>query len=156
MKNFKWGGFLLFTALLLFGCNSKGCYESMNVRLKANFYLADTSAMVAVSVDSISVWGVGVDSALYKNSTAGSLKLILNPTSDTTQYVVRAIQNGHAFYDTITFIHSNQLKFESLECGSMVFSNLKSCSVKGVLFKSASITDSLVQNIDTEHVRLYL
>jgi hypothetical protein len=147
---------LLATLTLLTGCNSKGCYEDMSVRLNACFYVMEDGQEVATTVDSLSVWGVGVDSLLYNNDTASTLKLILNPKSDTTQYVIDAIQNGKSNVDTLTIIHTNNPWFQSLECGCMVFSKIKGVQVGGHIVKSASITDSSVINLDTEHVKLIL
>lgn len=147
---------LLVALTLLTACNSKGCYEDMNVRLNAQFYVLQDGEEVAVTVDSLSVWGVGVDSLLYNNVRTGTIKLILNPKSDTTQYAIAATQNNIVYLDTLTFVHTNNPWFQSLECGCMVFSKLKGVQMGGHIVKSASITDSSVINLDTEHVKLIL
>jgi hypothetical protein len=157
-KNFEVQAFgLALIVLLLPGCNSKGCYEDMSVRLYANFYTIDTDdGEVAVSVDSLSVWGVGTDSLLYDNADESGLELILNPNSQQTQYVVAAVQDGYIFVDTLTFDHTNEPWFQSMECGCRVFSTLTGCRTKGIIFQSAVIADSSVNNLESEHVKLYL
>jgi hypothetical protein len=143
--------------LLLSACNSKGCYEDMSVRLYANFYTINSDdEEVAVSVDSLSAWGVGTDSLLYSNTNESGLELILNPNTQQTQYVVTVVQDGYIFVDTLTFDHTNEPWFQSMECGCRVFSTLTGCRTKGIIFQSAVIADSSVNNLESEHVKLYL
>ena len=108
----------------------------------------------AVSIDSVTVWGVGSDSVIYNNETIEKLALELNPKASETQYVVQAVGSGHTYTDTISLYHTNQPWFQSMECGCMVFSTLDSIKTKGVIFQSAKILDSKIINVETEHVTL--
>lgn len=156
-KNFNRAALLLATVLLLSNCSSNGCYEDMSVKLYANFYTLNNKGVeVAVQVDSMSVQGIGSDSILYKNKTISKLELDLNPNATETQFLVTAMQNGHLFVDTLTLLHHNKPWFQSMECGCRVFSTLDACRVGGIIFKSATIADSAVINLKSEHVRILL
>jgi len=156
-KNFKFAVILTVTTLLLSGCSSNGCYEDMSVKLYANFYTINSkNKVVAVSMDSMTVKGVGSDSILYKNQTLSGMVLDLNPNASQTQFLVTKLQDGYLFVDTLTFEYQNKPWFQSLECGCRVFSTLKACRVDGVIFKTAVIADSAVINLKSEHVKLFL
>jgi len=149
---------LLFAAvLLLSACSSNGCYEGMSVKLYANFYTVNLSGKtIPVQLDSMTVKGVGSDSILYKNKTLSGFVLDLKPNALQTQFLVTTQQNGYIFTDTLTLEHHNKPWFQSMECGCRVFSTLDACRVGGFIFKSATIKDSAVINLKSEHVRLYL
>lgn len=129
----------------------------MSVKLYVHFYTINTQGKtIAVQVDSMTVKGIGSDSILYLNKTLSGFELDLNPNTTQTQFLVRTQQNGFLFSDTLTLGHHNDPWFQSMECGCRVFSTLNSCSVSGVIFKSAVIADSAVINLKSEHVKLFL
>lgn len=138
--------------LFLTSCNSKGCYEKMDVKVYCSLYSLTLNK--AVGIDSVSVWGAGSDSLVCDNDTVSELALELNPNLQKTQYVIQATQNGHIFTDTLSFYHKNKPWFESMECGCMVFSTLDSCKTTGTIFQSAVILDPDIINIKTKHVTL--
>lgn len=153
----KLAAFLFATLLLASGCSSNGCYEDMSVKLYANFYTVNSKGKeVAVQVDSVTVKGIGSDSVLYKNKTLSGFELDLNPNATESKFLVSTMQEGYLFVDTLTFVHLNKPWFQSMDCGCRVFSTLKACRVKGVIFQSATIADSSVINLKSEHVRLIL
>ncbi len=156
-KNFRFAAILFATALLLSSCSSNGCYEGMRVKLYANFYTTNLlGKAIAVQVDSITVKGVGSDSIIYTNQTLSGFELDLNTNATQTRYLITTQQNGFLFVDTLTVEHQNTPWFQSMECGGRVFSTLKGCKVKGVIFESAVIADSAVINQKSEHVRLFI
>jgi len=140
--------------LLLASCSSNGCYETTDVKVYCNFYSLDSA--FAVKFDSVSVWGVGSDSLLYKDLSVNEIGLELNPKAQETRYVIQIKAKGSEFYfrDTISLYHTNQPWFQSMECGCMVFSTLDSCKTTGSIFQSATILDSSIINKKTEHVVL--
>ena len=145
---------LVLAALLLTACNSKGCYDDMSVKVYCVFYSDSTKK--AVSVDSVTVKGVGSDSIIYDNETLSQLELDLNSNATETKYVIQTVSNSDVFTDTLTLQHTNKPWFQSMECGCMVFSTLTGCTTNGDIFKSVTIEDKNVTNIETEHVILYL
>jgi len=140
--------------LLLTSCSSNGCYETTDVKVYCNFYSLDSA--FAVKFDSVSVWGVGSDSLIYKDKTVNEIGLELNPKAQETQYVIQIKAKGSNIYfkDTISLYHTNQPWFQSMDCGCMVFSTLNSCKTTGSIFQSATILDSTIINKKTEHVVL--
>lgn len=146
--------FLSFVIILFSSCNSKGCYDNMEVKVYCNFYRL--SDKVAVSVDSASVWGIGSDSLVYNNENLSQLALELNPKKEETQYVIQAVQNGHTYIDTLSLYHTNQPWFQSMECGCMVFSTLDSCKTTGSILQSTVIVNPKINNNQTENVIFYL
>jgi hypothetical protein len=142
---------VLVVMVVLTSCNSGGCYDTMDVKVYCSFYSLDSLA--AVSFDSVTVWGVGSDSMIYKKETLSELALELNPKAQETQYVFQA-KSG--LKDTISFYHTNQPWFQSMDCGCMVFSTLDSCKTTGSIFNKATILDSKIINKKTEHVILNL
>lgn len=146
----KWFLFFLPLLLLLFSCNNQGCYEETDVIVNCSFFYIEEDK--AVSIDSVTVWGVGTDSLVYKNSTLKKMSLELNPLSEETKFVFQAVAEGYIFRDTITFKHSNKPWFQSMECGCMVFSTLDTCLTTGNIFRSVRIPEHEVKNIDIEHV----
>jgi len=144
---------LLPALLLLASCNSTGCYEETEVKVRCSFYYLSESE--AVSLDSISVWGVGSDSLVYDKETVSELALELNPSASETRYVVQAVaSSGYTFIDTLTFLHTNRSWFESMDCDCMVFSTLDTCLTTGTIFQSATISNTDVTNYETTHVVL--
>jgi len=145
----------LFIAGILFSsCNSTGCYENMDVLVYCNFYQLSDKA--AVSVDSITVWGVGSDSLIYDNQTLSQIALELNPKSEKTQYVIQTVQKGYTFIDTLSLYHTNQPWFQSMNCGCRVNSTLDSCKTEGSIIQSTVIVNPKVNINQTKNVILYL
>jgi hypothetical protein len=147
---------LVLISTIITACSSRGCYDDMTVRMYVYFYTQNADSSVSVTLDSLSVQGVGSDSILYQNISSDGIELYLNPISEVTQFAFTCEQNGQLFKDTLTIQHTNQPWFQSLECGSMVFSTLKQVQVTGSIFNSAVITDSTVNTTVTKHVKLYL
>jgi len=122
----------------------------MEVKVRSGFLrLSDKKT---VSIDSISVWGVGSDSLIYKNEPLSQMALELNPNTQVTNYLFQVKSGGYLFTDTIKFYHTNKPWFESMECGCMVFSTLDSCKTTGSIFKSVTIVNSEIQNSEKQNV----
>lgn len=143
-------GFLL----LLSACDSKGCYDSTEVKVVCTFYQTDLSKPVSLS--GLSVWGLGKDSLLYTNSAVDKIELELNPTASITRYVFKMAGTNGTFYDTLTFYYSSGTWFQSMDCDCMTFSTLDSCTTTGTLFPSATLKQAKVTNTKTSHVVLNL
>ena len=82
--------------LLLGSCGSDGCVENRNSIPRAQFY-AYGEQDLALSVDSISIYGIGQpnDSILLDSAVAVTqVYLPLRFTQDTTQYVIQYLQHS--------------------------------------------------------------
>jgi len=139
---------------IFISCGSTGCYNETDVKVYCSFYSISKGA--AVSLDSLSVWGVGSDSLIYKKQTISQLALELNPNSTKTQYVVQSKTGNYVFTDTLTFIHTNKPWYESKDCDCMVFSTLDTCLTTGGIFQYATIPDHNIINYEKTHVVLHL
>lgn len=120
--------------------------------MNCSFLLQDSAR--AVSIDSVSVWGVGSDSLVCSNKKISELALQLKPNADETKYVFKAVGGGHEFTDTITFKYERQPWFQSMDCGCMVFSTIDTCLTTGSIFKSATIVERKVDNKGNKNVIL--
>lgn len=144
------------TALfLLSSCQSSGCYENTEIKLRCTFYWDNQAT--AIAIDSLSVWGVGADSLVYSNERVSQLELSLDPNASSTRYVVQVMAGQVPVRDTLTFLHTNRLWFESMDCDCMVFSTLDTCLTTGRIFQSATLSHRTVNNNPTTiHVVLHL
>jgi len=140
---------LLFLTILT-ACGSSGCYEQTEVKLRGNLYLLSEGKNI--TLDSISVWGIGNDSLIYQNARLSQLALPLNPSSGESQFVFQVVNNGHAYKDTLLFIYSKRPWFESMDCDCMMFSHLDTCLTTGHLISSVSILEHEIINNDAVHV----
>lgn len=141
-------------SLLITACQSKGCYDNTDVKVKCTFYQVDEAK--SVSLASLSVWGLGKDSVLYKNQARSDIELELNPTASITRYVVKLASSNRTFYDTLTFYYTSGTWFQSMDCDCMTFSTLDSCTTTGAIFRSATLKQPLINNAKTTHVVLNL
>lgn len=141
---------ILFIALILASCNNSGCYEETDVKVVCSFFYPEQNSKV--EIDSVSVWGVGSDSLIYKNKALKTIELKLNPKATQTDFVFQAVANGYVFRDTLSFIHSNHPWFQSMECGAMMFNTIDTCLTTGRIFRSVEITEPEVTNYAKENI----
>jgi hypothetical protein len=119
-----------------------------------SFYQTDLSR--AVSLTGVSVWGLGMDSLLYKNKAVSSIELELNPNASISRYVFKMATTNGTFYDTLSFYYTSSSWFQSMDCDCMTFSTLDSCVTAGSLFPSVTLNQPNITNTKTTHVVLNL
>ena len=94
---------------------------SLNTMLKSNkpikvFELKDKD-LKNISLDSVSIQGVGQDSILYNNKkSVREVSLPLHKTQNKTQFIF----SSGSLIDTLTIEHINTENFISLECGCFI------------------------------------
>jgi len=135
---------------VLTACGSSGCYDQTEVKMRGNLYLL--SEADKITLDSVSVWGIGSDSLIYQYASVSQLALPLNPSKEESQFVFQVISDGHAYKDTLLIIHSNRPWFESMDCDCMMFSHIDTCMTTGQLIRSISILEHEIINNDAVHV----
>ncbi len=114
-----------------------------------------------ITVDSIAVGGVGApaDTLLLKPSARGSqVYLPFRSTAQETAFYIRYEQKALNFpelYDTLTFTYTSVPYFASEDCGAMYHYNITSLQYTRHLIDSVGITDSLINNLDLEKIRIY-
>lgn len=151
--------FVVALMLALAACNTAGCYDNQNSIPLAKFYSYQTKN--AISVDSISLGGVGApnDSLLLDNASAVSqVYLPLRSTQSATSYFIHYEQkalNDPRLNDTITFHYTSIPYFESEECGAMFRYDITSYDYTRHLIDSVGLVDRLITNADIERIRIY-
>ena len=109
------------TLVLSVACAPGSCFEETNAYLKASFYL--NSSGKATPPDSLTLYGIGKDSAIYKKTLRVQNALIpLDPSSRRCKFAIRI--NG--VEDTISFSYSSFVHLISKECGYTYYHSLDS------------------------------
>lgn len=153
---------LLVSALSqLLSCGITECYENTSSIPLAGLY--SDSTLSSVSIDSITVYGIGApgDSILLDNQS--SITQIYLPfrvdNGGVTQYVFHYEQSAISdsiYNDTLTFVYTEIPHFESYECGAMYYFELESFSYTQNIIDSVAVTTDLFTNVDVETIEIYL
>lgn len=145
-------------ALAVAACSSDTCRDSTNAIPVAAFYSSSTQG--AITVDSLTVYGVGVpgDSAVIRNEAAAQVYLPLRGSAEECRYVLhyeqRAISDPR-LNDTLIVRYVPQLVFTSAECGAMYFYEITGCEATSHLIDSVNVVNADVSNLSSETLRIY-
>ena len=148
-------------SILVDGCATEECYENRNALPYAGFYGVLDGKMGSVSVDSMSVYGIGApgDSILHEGKSAmSSLYLPFRIDCDTTVYVFRPISRIMSLYgvaDTVTFIYDRTVRFVSSACGASYLYDIRKISNTGALIDSVVCPGMQITNANSENIRIY-
>lgn len=136
--------------LVLASCSTEGCYEDTDSQLIIS--LIETDNESAVSIDSLTVYGLNVNNdSLYKDATESSLSLPLFAGSD---HCVFIIINGLS-YDTIRINYTSRYNFISKACGYNYLHTIESVSfTKNKIDTILIINDSVIPS-DEENLRTF-
>ena len=140
---------------MFYSCESEKICELSTVSiLNAGFYSVPDSIPEAVSVDDLTVYGIGrEDSLIYDQaSSVGSFVLPLSPSSDTTGFVFTL----GADTDTITFLCSRELHLLSMECGFTTYFYIERIDNTSNVIDSISVVNEKVTTGDDENIQIYL
>lgn len=150
---------VVFVAILIVGCGN-GCFENRTSIPKVAFYASNTPER-AISIDSISVYGVGQKTGAMIvdcGKRVTSLSLPFRNDADTTQYVVQYDMKALAQYgirDTLTFVYTRYPHFISADCGVTFNYRIDQFQYTTHMLDSAALMVEEVTNIDQETLRLY-
>ena len=150
---------VVFVAILIVGCGN-GCFENRTSIPKVAFY-ASNAPERAISIDSISVYGVGQKTGAMIvdcGKRVTSLSLPFRNDADTTQYVVQYDMKALAQYgicDTLTFVYTRYPHFISADCGVTFNYRIDHFQYTTHMLDSAALMVEEVTNIDQETLRLY-
>ena len=143
---------------LLTSCGSSGCYENRSSIPLAKLYAYNMPSQ-AVSVDSITVYGIGqsADSLLLDAArNVSSMYLPFRSDADTTRYVIRYDLLPSTIYnDTLTFIYRRYPYFISGDCGVVFNYTVDSFSYTKNMLDSAALVVPEVTNSEVETVQLF-
>lgn len=133
-------------------CNSdETCRKSRIVNMSLHFYkdtinLKRDTVSLALSLDSITAYGLQNDSILYKKvRSKSSITLPLNQFAEKSQFVLKS--NG--IYDTLTVYYKNKNEYLSLECGAVRVHQIDSVSITKHFFHYTTITNKDVNTTTT-------
>ena len=153
---------LLLAVILLIGvaaCNSdEGCEGNTSSMPLAGFYSSQTKK--AITIDSLTVFGVGVpnDSLLLDTAQASQTYLPLDIEKTQARFVIRYDQQQLAalkLADTITIDYSPRPYFHSEECGAMYYFDVKGYRTTNVLIDSMQIITPVFDNTTAETIKIY-
>ncbi len=151
--------FVVVCAIFMSSCtNDEECRKERYVQLNAKFYtnILNTSTnkytTSTLTIDSITLKGVDVDSILYNNSKKiSSIFLPLNKFKSESKFSVKFNQ----ITDTITILHSNIEQYLSLECGCIKVHSIDTVLTTNHYIDSVKIKVRNVNTIQSEHVQIY-
>ena len=134
--------------------------ENRNSIPRAQFYAYNANEQ-ALAVDSISIYGIGQPSDSMLLDSAVSVSQVYLPlrfTQDSTQYVIRYLQQSLASprnNDTLTFVYEAYPYFASIDCGAMYNFNIETCRYTRHVLDSVAVIVHEITNDDVESVRLF-
>lgn len=135
--------------LLLFSCTPESCYEDTISLVKISFYDYDTGNLV--SPDSLTIFGLGMESAKIYNKTkkVQPALLPLNAAAESSIFIIRI--NG--VNDTVQFSYSSYPHLVSKECGYTYYHTLDTNrhftrnAIINIYYTNRIITTSNEENI---------
>lgn len=141
-------------------CSTNGCLENQSAVPRCGFYSMGSKS--AVSIDSISVYAVGVpgDSMLVRcGKGVTSLYMPLDMSADVTHYVLHydaEMLRDERLNDTLTIHYDRVPYFVSSECGAMFFFDVTGYEYTRHLVDSVAVTTTRFTNVDTETIKFYM
>ncbi len=147
-------------AALCFACASNDCDGNKNSLPLAQFMSSD-SVPQKVSIDSISIYGIGapgdsllLDSAANVSSTYLPFRIDQNSTSFVFQYL-QSVIGQEDIRDTITFRYDIVPHFVSAACGAVYDFNNIDISHTSHFIDSISCPDGRISNANITNIFIY-
>lgn len=135
----------------MFSCNNDETCRLNHIVNAGIYFYKDTLntknkwVSFSYSIDSITVYGEGMDSILYNNSkTKSYIQLPFNQNVEESKFILTANNT----IDTLTVKYTNINHFLSFECGYTVFHNIDTAYITGHYFQELSIPHKEV-NVST-------
>ncbi len=144
------GFFILCVLALSVACTPGSCFEETNAFLKASFYLNSTGKPLAP--DSLTLYGIGKDTARYKKTQGVKSALIpLDASARRCGFVIRI--NG--VNDTISFAYSTFVHLISKECGYTYYHGLDSVVSTRNIIDTIQIKLRTITTLDAPNIFIY-
>lgn len=146
--------------LALASCASNDCYDNKNSLPLAGFYSSD-SVPQAISLDSISIYGIGApgDSILQDSvRTLSQTYLPFRIDQGETRYVIQYLGGLLGVYhiaDTITFNYDIVPWFVSAACGAVYDYKITSIETTHNIIDSVTCPQGVIDNTDIENLKIY-
>ena len=142
---------LLIVAVMTNSCTQdETCRENKKVMLNAGFFSSGTTT--SLSVDSLTIFGLGQDSMLYnvKNSI-NKINLPLNKKEDLSIFVLtfKTIQ------DTLWVLYTNDDYLISYECGTVITHKIDTVITTNHYIESVKIINHDINTTDVQHLQIF-
>lgn len=148
--------------LIIVSClNQEVCEDVATVPVRMGFYALppDADEPQQIVIDSLSVFGLGMDSLIYNNVFGVSqIELPLNSGSDSTAFIFRFPGEDFGPFsplDTIWFYYERRPNLISMECGFVTFYNLISMKHSDLFLDSLVVIQNNITNSFEEHVKIF-
>lgn len=140
----------IFVLFIVACAEDETCRERTTVTLNGSFFQHGTTT--ALFVDSISVYGLGIDSMIYNSrKNAARISLPLNPNADISVFVLVS----NSVNDTVRVIHSNQDFFISYHCGTVITHKLDTVLTTRHQIKDIKIVTHDINTTDVQHLQIF-
>lgn len=135
----------------LTSCTPGSCFEKTDSLLDASFY--DNATNKAIAPDSLTVFGLGVDTNKIYSASKSIKKasLPLNSASGNSVFIMKI----NKLTDTISVFYSSYPHLISKECGYTYYHHIDSVFHSRNIIVSIFINQRTVTNLDEENLRIY-
>ena len=141
-------------AAALAACDSIDCTLYNTVSLACSFYSEGHAVKLT---DTLTVSALGTDSILVNSLIGASkLELPLSYSQDADTLVLRIYGEEYDLSDTLWVEKTNTPHFESPDCPTTMFYQIKSVRHTSTFIDSVTITRNLVDYDQTENIRIHL
>ena len=152
--------YIFLTAMIFTACTSSDeCREETDVYMRAGFYTKTLSpttnkySTTSLSIDSMWVNGLGIDSFLYRNKKSiKTIQVPLKKTEMQSDFIVRF----NDITDTISvFYQNNDRYYLSMECGCIVVHKVDEVVSTNHFIDSISIINRDINTANAENIQIY-
>ena len=152
--------FVMFLIGLSGGCSTNECYDNQNSLPLAGFY-SSTELPLPISLDSISVLGIGAPGDSILQDSVRSLSQVYLPfriDQNSTTYEIRYLAGLPGEYhlsDRITFNYDILPMFVSTACGAVYYYKITSIEHTNVFIDSVTCPTGEITNANLENLKIY-
>lgn len=149
----------VFSALAI-GCATSECYDNQNSLPLAGFY-SSQEVPVAISLDSISILGIGAPGDSILQDSVRSLSQVYLPfriDQNSTTYQIRYLGGLPGVFhmaDEITFIYEIEPMFVSSACGTVYYYKMVSIDYTQAFIDSVTCPSGVITNENLENIKIY-
>jgi hypothetical protein len=143
---------LLFPLLLVSCLNDETCEDTASINVRIGFYRVQDNNAVRYNIDSLTVFGLGMDSIIYNNTrSVGAVELPMDPSRDSCAFVFVFPEIN----DTVWLYYRRKPTLTSIECGFVNYFELEEIKHSGLLIQETEIIQSSITSSFEEHIRIY-
>lgn len=142
------------------GCANSECYDNQNSLPLAGFYSSEEFP-VAISLDSISILGVGAPGDSILQDSVASLSQVYLPfriDQNSTTYEIKylaGLPGVYRMYDMITFNYDIIPMFVSSACGTVYYYKMTSIDYTKNFIDSVVCPKGEITNENIENLKIY-